>query len=100
MLKIVVMFVRLSPLVWLLCWNFSLLNALNPIFQKANFVEKTNEQERNNREERRVAGEKLKKVEDQKEELERRLREAEDDNNRKVSTYSKCLFWSDGHDIL
>ncbi|EYC00645.1 hypothetical protein Y032_0114g452 [Ancylostoma ceylanicum] len=62
-----------------------LTNALKK--EKDSFLEKTNEQERSNREERRVAGEKLKKVEDQKEELERRLREAEDDNNRKAERF-------------
>ncbi|KIH64390.1 FYVE zinc finger [Ancylostoma duodenale] len=62
-----------------------LTNALKE--EKDNFVEKTNELEKSNREERRVAGEKLKRVEDQKEELERRLREAEDDNNRKAERF-------------
>lgn len=55
--------------------------------KKNDLLEKINEQERSHREERKGAADKFKKVEAQKEALERRLREAEDDVNRKVGKF-------------
>ncbi|KAK6021601.1 hypothetical protein OSTOST_12724, partial [Ostertagia ostertagi] len=55
--------------------------------RKDSLLAKANEQEKLFREERKSAADKLKKVEHQKETLERRLREAEDDVNRKAERF-------------
>ncbi|KAK5971505.1 M protein repeat protein [Trichostrongylus colubriformis] len=55
--------------------------------EKNGLVAKANEQEKVNREERKNAAEKLKQYEHQKETLERRLREAEDEVSRKAERF-------------